>query len=238
MRPKRIILVRHGESEANLDAARHAIVPNHKICLSDAGRRQAHEVGKELREIIGKESVQFFVSPYERTRETYDCIRESFADEGRVIHRMYEDPRLREQDFGNFREMEETRRLQQARKAYGVFFYRFPDGESGADVFDRVSLFLESVHRNFRKHNFPRNCVIVTHGLTMRLFVMRWFRRSVEEFESWANPGNCEYRVMERQGSRYVLTRPFDHAPAGADGSVDRSTPGQDDLGLGFGAKG
>jgi broad specificity phosphatase PhoE len=150
---------------------------------------------------------------------------------------MYEDPRLREQDFGNFREVEVTRRLQQERHAYGVFFYRFPDGESGADVFDRVSLFLESLHRNFRRHSFPRNCVLVTHGLTMRLFVMRWFRRSVEEFESWANPGNCEYRILERQGPRYVLTQPFRCSPTGAEGSDDSSTPGPDDLGLGFKAK-
>ena len=237
MRPKRIILVRHGESEANLDAARHAIVPNHKICLSEAGRAQARAAGAELRRLIGDESVQFFVSPYERTRETYRIIREAFAVNDRRVH-MYEDPRLREQDFGNLREVELTRRLQQDRRAYGVFFYRFPDGESGADVFDRVSLFLESLHRSFRRHGFPRNCVIVTHGLTMRLFVMRWFRQSVEEFESWANPGNCECRVMERRGSRYVLTRPFDPAPAGAEGGGDPNTPGQDDMGFGFGANG
>jgi broad specificity phosphatase PhoE len=68
MRPKRIILVRHGESEANLDAGRHASVPNHKICLSEAGRRQALAVGEALRQLVGNESIQFFVSPYDRTR--------------------------------------------------------------------------------------------------------------------------------------------------------------------------
>jgi broad specificity phosphatase PhoE len=228
--PRRIILVRHGESEANVDASRHACVPNHKIRLSATGRAQALAAGAELRGVVGDGSVQFFVSPYERTRETYRLIRESFAG-SRVL--AYEDPRLREQDFGNLRDAAETFRLQRERREYGVFFYRFPDGESGADVFDRVSLFLETLHRNFRRRSFPANVVVVTHGLTMRLFVMRWFRRSVEEFESWANPGNCEYRVMERQGNRYVLTRPFDLAPAAADGSRDPSTPGADDLGLG-----
>jgi broad specificity phosphatase PhoE len=228
--PRRIILVRHAESEANVDASRHACVPNHKIRLSAAGRAQAEAAGAELRGIIGGGSVQFFVSPYERTRETYRLIRAAFEG-SRVL--MYEDPRLREQDFGNLRDAGETRRLQRERREYGVFFYRFPDGESGADVFDRVSLFLETLHRNFRRRSFPENVVIVTHGLTMRLFVMRWFRRSVEEFESWANPGNCEYRVMERQGGRYVLTEPFERVPAREDGSLDPSTPGADDLGIG-----
>ena len=157
-------------------------------------------------------------------------MAEAFA--GRV--RAFQDPRLREQDWGHLRGPEATQSIKRERDEYGTFWYRFPDGESGADVFDRVSLFLESLHRNFRRHSFPRNVVIVTHGLTMRLFVMRWFRRSVEEFESWANPGNCAYRVMERQGSRYVLTTAFDLAPTDGDGAGDASTSRQDDMGFGF----
>ena len=33
-----------------------------------------------------------------------------------------------------------------------------------------------------------QSLVIVTHGLTMRLFCMRWFHWSVEYFESLENP--------------------------------------------------
>ena len=74
----------------------------------------------------------------------------------------------------------------------------------------RVSTFLESMHRNFETPSAPRNVVVVTHGLTMRLFCMRWFHWSVEYFESLENPGNAEAVVLERQPDfRYKLQRPF-----------------------------
>jgi broad specificity phosphatase PhoE len=49
-----------------------------------------------------------------------------------------EEPRMREQDFGNLQDdrMPVTKKL---RNAYGRFFFRFPDGESAADVYDRVT---------------------------------------------------------------------------------------------------
>ncbi len=46
------------------------------------------------------------------------------------------------------------------------------------------------------------NALIVTHGLTLRLFLMRWLHWSVEEFESVANPENCEIVIMEKQENR------------------------------------
>lgn len=68
--------------------------------------------------------------------------------------------------------------------------------------------------------------ILVTHGLTMRLFVMRWFHLRYDEFETWANPGNGEYRVLARDpAGQYHLDRPFEQRP--------RTTT--DDLGLGSG---
>ena len=50
--------------------------------------------------------------------------------------------------------------------------------------------------------------LIVTHGMTLRLFLMRWFHWSVEEFEALRNPGNCQIVVMQKQagGERYALS--------------------------------
>lgn len=41
------------------------------------------------------------------------------------------------------------------------------------------------------------NLVIVTHGLTSRVFLMKWFKWTVQQFELLNNPGNCEFRVMQ-----------------------------------------
>jgi hypothetical protein len=55
-----------------------------------------------------------------------------------------------------------------------------------------------------------QNLVIVTHGLTMRLFCMRWFHWSVEYFESLENPENGGHVVLSRQPDlKYQLETPF-----------------------------
>ena len=40
--------------------------------------------------------------------------------------------------------------------------------------------------------------LLVSHGLTMRLFCMRWFHWSVKFFETLRNPDNAETRVLLR----------------------------------------
>lgn len=45
------------------------------------------------------------------------------------------------QDFGNFQDMEGKEREKTERLRFGRFFYRFPNGESGADVYDRMVRF-------------------------------------------------------------------------------------------------
>jgi len=50
-----------------------------------------------------------------------------------------EEPRIREQDFGNFQNNNKMKAVKEVRQRFGRFFYRFPEGESAADVFDRVT---------------------------------------------------------------------------------------------------
>lgn len=92
------------------------------------------------------------------------------------------------------------------RDAYGTFYYRLPDGESAADVYDRVSDVFGTLHRDFEKENFSQNAVIITHGMTIRLFLMRWFHWTVEQFEQFANPKNCQVVILEkREDGKYKL---------------------------------
>lgn len=144
--PKRIILVRHGESQVNDDEAVLEYIPNYKIKLSQKGSHQAQKTGDEIREIIEQHDcsrdwkVLFYVSPSNRTRETMQeiiCAGQTFPRE-RVVG-VREECRLREQHFGNFQDLEKRRKIKSTRNQYGKFFYRVPDGESSADVYDRVS---------------------------------------------------------------------------------------------------
>lgn len=194
MKPKRIILIRHGESEGNIDLRSYEDKPDFKLILTEKGKEQAAEAGKQLREITGQEDIFFYVSSMWRARMTFEYIAQ-FFDMEKI--RWKEDPRLREQEWGHFRDLKANIQIDDERNKFGTFYYRIKDGESCADVYDRVSDFLHSMYRDFEKTNFPPNVVLVSHGMTVRLFLMRWFRWTVEEFETLRNPRNGELIVME-----------------------------------------
>jgi broad specificity phosphatase PhoE len=203
MRPEKIILIRHGESEGNADNTLYQTTPDFALKLSPRGILQAKAAGKTISEIIGTGSLHVYLSPYHRTRETYRYIAETI---GANVVNTVEDPRLREQDWGHLRHPDDNKGISQERDNFSTFYSRIPDGESGADVFDRISNFLDTLHRDVEKIDFPENMLIVTHGLTLRLFLMRWFHWSVEEFESLRNPKNCQIVVLEKQfDERYKL---------------------------------
>lgn len=48
-----------------------------------------------------------------------------------------------------------------------------------------------------QNENSETNLVIVSHGLTTRVFLMKWFKWTVDQFERLNNLENCEFRVMQ-----------------------------------------
>ncbi|KAL4906128.1 hypothetical protein BDW74DRAFT_151341 [Aspergillus multicolor] len=214
-KPRMIILIRHAQSEGNKNREIHQTIPDHRVKLTPEGHRQAQEAGKRLRGLLKPDdTIHFFTSPYRRTRETTEGILESLTADTpspspfpRHTIKVYEEPRLREQDFGNFQPCSaEMERMWLERADYGHFFYRIPNGESAADAYDRVSGFNESMWRLFGEKDFASVCVLVTHGLMTRVFLMKWYHWSVEYFEDLRNINHCEFVIMKlNQDSRYVL---------------------------------
>ena len=203
MKPNRIILIRHGQSQGNIDANQYQTVPDYALSLTPKGNEQSKEAGIKIKEIIGSESLHVYLSPYVRTRQTFQHLRTNLETN---IVKVVEDPRIREQDWGHLRHPDENEEIRRQRDGFSTFYYRIPDGESGADVYDRVSTFLETLHRDFNKSHYPQNALIVTHGLTLRLFLMRWFHWTVEEFENLRNPSNGHVVVMQKnEKDRYEL---------------------------------
>jgi len=196
-RPKRIILVRHGESKGNRDSKLYAEIPDSKIELTDAGVQQAVIAGMQIRKLIANESVQFFVSPYMRTRQTMASMLNVFTNQTFYVS---SETKLREQDFGNFQSPMAMNKYLSQRQLFGRFFYRFPNGEAGTDVYDRMSAFITYMFRTMEHpiHGKADNYVLVTHGLLMRFFCMCYFRWTVEEFEQIWNPVNAEVWVLEK----------------------------------------
>ncbi|KAH8195726.1 hypothetical protein TruAng_010104 [Truncatella angustata] len=194
----------------------HQTIPDHRVKLTEDGWAQAREAGVRLRSMLrADDKLHFFTSPYRRTRETTEGILETLTSDQedpspfkRSNITVYEEPRLREQDFGNFQPCsDEMERMWQERADYGHFFYRIPNGESAADAYDRVSGFNESLYRQFGDDDFASVCVLVTHGLMSRVFLMKWYHFSVEYFEDLRNVNHCEFLIMKKQedSGKYIL---------------------------------
>lgn len=215
----------------NVDTGVYRHTPDWKIPLTDKGKSQASDMADKLIDIIRgqidllekkskpyfsfpsqetMEKVAVYCSPWLRARQTAQPILDRLD-----VFKYYEDPRLREQEWGNFREEELAAKIERERYKFGTFFYRMPYGESGADVYDRISTFLETLYRDFKKRESPQNIVIVSHGLTIRVFLMRWFHWLAEEFDTYKTPKNCEILLMQREsrGEKYKLLTPLRKRP-------------------------
>uniref|UniRef100_A0A0E0PSI2 Phosphoglycerate mutase-like protein n=1 Tax=Oryza rufipogon TaxID=4529 RepID=A0A0E0PSI2_ORYRU len=203
-RPRRIVLVRHGESEGNVDEAAYTRVPDPRIGLTPQGWRDADivEYGKD-----GGDGSEHSLPPH-----AGDAAWAGAS--ARRIAGVREEPRLREQDFGNFQDRDKMRVEKEIRRRYGRFFYRFPNGESAADVYDRITGFRETLRADIDigrfqppgERNPDMNVVLVSHGLTLRVFLMRWYKWTVSQFEGLANLSNGGALVMQTgAGGRYSL---------------------------------
>ncbi|MFK7800778.1 MAG: phosphoglycerate mutase family protein [Anaerolineae bacterium] len=204
MKPKRIILVRHGQSQGNADQSIYTTIPDHRVELTQKGQKQALAAGIKIKKIIGTEKVHAYVSPLTRTRQTYAGIEKGIRSN---IADMLEDPRIREQEYGHLNSYTKSvEEVMAERRAYGKFYYRLPDGESPADVYDRMSTFMESLYRAFEQPDYSPNTLLVSHGAAIRVFLMRWYRLKVEDFLNLKNPTNCQLVVMEQnEKGKYAL---------------------------------
>jgi 2,3-bisphosphoglycerate-dependent phosphoglycerate mutase len=200
-----IVLVRHARSIANDDPAIYKVMADHVIPLArpdddaaalDAGRALA-ALGLDPAETCS------WCSTYLRCAQTEALVlNQAFGiDAGRVLRR----PSflLREQDFGDWdsptegemaaADPERYARRRRLSDALGRFYFRYPNGESRADVTLRIATFIGKMHRS----RYPHHLVFL-HGVTQRAFRMAWLNRSVEWFETEPNPGNAQVVIIAR----------------------------------------
>ena len=78
-KPFRIILIRHGQSQGNIDNKIYATTPDNKITLTDLGLEQAKVAGRNIKKLVGDESCFFYLSPFRRTRQTFEQLSKAWV---------------------------------------------------------------------------------------------------------------------------------------------------------------
>ncbi len=219
----RIYLVRHGQSEANVDKRVHLTTADHAIPLSWTGRDQAeaaaaflHDHFATRRQSWGK--IRLWHSPYLRARETAEAFKIKFNG---MLDSTREHLLLCEQQFGLFdgishegtkSEIErrfpaEYEHYKKCEKFEGGFWARMPLGESKFDLCLRVHQSFGTFHRDVTSSGI-QDVIVVAHGSTNRAFAMMWLHRPYEWFEKEPNPPNCSIRLIENNEDKGYIFKP------------------------------
>lgn len=208
MKPQKIVILRHGESDANLSKAVYEHTPDHLVNLTKAGEAQCIALGQRLKPHLDAKKLTIWSSPFKRSRQTSRIVAEQLSKSNVTFK---EDPRIREQEWGNFFTEETFYGERDKRRAHSNFFYRIKDGESGADVYDRLSSFLETLYRDFERYPKQDAVLISTHGMTGLVFLMRFFHWTYEQHAEAETFGNCGYVILNLDASskRYLITDDF-----------------------------
>ena len=229
-RPINILLVRHGVSQANLDRSLYTRLPDTRVPLAQEGHVQARAAGEAIAAWLKAHpdpgGTRIYCSPYQRTRETCLGVEAALKDGGIAYDRI-EELALREIGFGLFDGLtdEELPKLYPREHAYyqkhvdfeGEFYAPMPLGESRAQVADRVKgVFGTIIRDNRERENGWRieNFILVSHGVTIRAFIMQWLHKTPEWFHAQANPANASVALISSDGvGPYQLSTLFDGFP-------------------------
>lgn len=191
----RIILLRHGQSEANVDYSVYERKEDYLIELTDKGKQQAVEAGEHIRNIIGDTApLDVFVSPYTRTLQTWEGVKQG-------LHRnninMELDPRIREQEFEMFANSEDRAHKMAEQVRRGKFWFRFNNAESGCDVYSRVCTFLTELRLDRKMFSSGHDCLLVAHEITLRCTLMKILKLDVNSFDKLPDIQNCSAIVLK-----------------------------------------
>jgi broad specificity phosphatase PhoE len=211
-----IALVRHGRSSANDDPRVYLTTPDHAIPLARPGDDPEALLAGDRLATLGYDpaDVCSWRSPYLRCVQTEELVMRRALGTAFDRVKRRDSFLLREQEFGDWDGLDEAQMqlldpVKYARRARmtdhrGRFYFRYPSGESRADVVQRLSIFLGKLHRTRFRHH-----VIFLHGVTQRAFRMAWFNSSSDWFEAAPNPLNASILLIERDAEHKWVERPL-----------------------------
>lgn len=196
-----IHLIRHGQSDYNVDQNIRLNVLDWDIQLTDVGVNQVRSTANKLQNIVDFDDSQvehnFFVSPFKRTRQTYDILKNTIGCEN---HNIKYDPLISEQRtpvfYGKY--------LKSLYDAYmnlhpqNKFWAKYLDFETGFEVYQRACLF-KNIIRDviyMSKNTHEINFYIISHGFFIRTLRMAILNYTIDEFIKLNNPYYAELLTL------------------------------------------
>lgn len=195
---KKIYLVRHAQSHSNVNPFALQKTANPSIELTETGIQQATQTAEFLNNLLkdSKKKLIIWNSPYKRTRQTADIIKNSFTGQFIAKESIY----LSERQFGlvddvaNYRHqyLDEVNHYKLHMESKTDFFVRPPLGESPFDMCIRLDAFLKTVIET----SDATEHIIVSHGAAIRGLMMMALNWKFELYGTEPNPNNASVFVL------------------------------------------
>lgn len=220
--PKRLWLVRHGQSQGNIarDAAHEAGLSvidldlrDVDVPLSALGEQQAEAAGRWFAALPeGDKPEVLLSSPYIRAKQTAEAICAAGGLAGGAKPTVI-DERLREREFGVFdglttKGIAEVYPTEAAHRAkMGKFYHRPPGGESWADVILRLRSALNTINLQFAH----KNVLIVCHQvvvLCLRYILEELSEADILAIDKQADILNCGICAFDFEPNHLSLCVP------------------------------
>ena len=185
MSVRKVLLIRHGQTDFNRQRRLQGIMP---VPLNQQGREQAAALAQHLR----RQPIDaVFSSPLTRAKQTAQIIGQALKQP------VQDDARLGEIDFGKFEGLTYSgvkARYPQAHRRWhsGYMPYRVPDGESRRDVQERMAAAFSDITA------LPglAAVAVVTHGSALKIWLASMYAHlppaplvntSITTLESWGD---------------------------------------------------
>ena len=176
-----IYITRHGESQWNVEGKVQGVTDTP---LTERGIQQAHELAKKIKE-SGIKIDEILHSPLSRAADTARIV----AEENDLPLTL--EPRLIEQNFGEFEGHEWKKHPGVFREAKKQFACDYNGGESMLRLGQRIYNLLDDLKVRSEAEN--KTFLLVTHGGIARMVHSYFYSETNDEF-STTETGNCEIK--------------------------------------------
>lgn len=211
----RLVLARHGQTQANVDRILDTVLPGPP--LTDLGRAQAHALGRELADGADGTVTALYHSAARRARETADLVAEHL-DLAPV-----EVTGVHEVQVGELEGRNDEPAVHAFRRVYdswqdGDLDVAQPGGESGRDLLAR---YLPVVADLRERHPDGGTVVLVSHGAALRLVAQELVERVGTPRGEEEHVANCGRVVVRPRGSGWELVAWRSAVPGGLPATDD-----------------
>lgn len=211
----RLVLARHGQTQANIDRVLDTVLPGPP--LTELGRLQAAALGRELAEGAEGTVVAVYHSPARRARETADLVAEHLDLTPVEVTGVHEvqvgelEGRNDEPSIAVFRGVVD-------RWLDGDLDAAHPGGESGRDLLAR---YLPVVADLRDRHADGGTVVLVSHGAALRLVAQELVEHVGTPPRDEEHVANCGRVVLRPRGSGWELVAWRSAVPGGLPSTDD-----------------